>query len=104
MNPQNEKNTNIWAKEFGDDYIGRNNSLSLLSAKKNALLEMFRKVSNVDDIREYGTNIGLNLIAIKELFPDINLFGVDINENAVQQANDTRIAQVELFLNPIKSL
>jgi pseudaminic acid biosynthesis-associated methylase len=89
------KNSNIWAKKFGDDYIGRNNSASLLGSKKNALMSMFQKVSGVNDVREYGANIGLNLIAMKELFPDIDLYGLDINENAVKQANALGVAKVD---------
>ena len=80
----------FWASEFGNDYINRNNSDELLASN----LAFFSKIMNVvnenpEDFLEFGANIGMNLKALKLLFPTSIYSGVEINAEACNQLRQT---------------
>ena len=52
-------------------------------------------MDSVKSIKEFGCNIGLNLMAIKKLNPDIQLSGIEINEEAARKASALKIAEIE---------
>jgi spore coat polysaccharide biosynthesis protein SpsF len=70
---------NFWAGSFGDDYINRNNSPELLASNINFFSNAFKHVGRPKSIIEFGANIGMNLRAIKYLFPNVVLNGIEIN-------------------------
>ncbi len=72
----------FWAGCFGDEYIHRNKSQDLLSANISFFAKIFHVIEPPKSMIEYGPNIGMNMIAIKMLFPSIKLFGVEINQKA----------------------
>lgn len=74
----------FWASEFGDEYVDRNNNLKLLAGKINIFSKVLSKTKNVKSIIEFGSNIGLNLKAIKQLLPDCELSAIEINKKAVE--------------------
>lgn len=76
----------FWAGSFGDDYIGRNSSDSLLMSKVALWSQMLRAANGIDSVLELGCNIGLNLVALRRLNPHISVNGVEINETAAEQA------------------
>ncbi len=77
---------NFWAGEFGSDYIDRNNSDQLLASKIALWGSMLRGASAINSVMEFGCNIGLNLVALKRLKPQLELQGIEINEEAAAQA------------------
>jgi len=69
----------FWKNKFGNDYIQRNKkSNRLVTIGKNLLINKVQ----ISSALELGANIGLNLDALKTLFPGINTSGVEINEKA----------------------
>ena len=85
----------FWAGKFGTDYINRNNSEYLLNSKISIWSRMLRSTNNIKYIREFGCNIGLNLIALKKLNPKFQLSGYEINEEAIKQANKYNIGKIK---------
>lgn len=73
----------FWAGEFGNEYIERNRSS--VAANIHLFSKILSKTSNVNSIIEFGSNIGLNLIAIHQLLPDSSLSAVEINKKAVDE-------------------
>ena len=63
----------FWSEEFGNEYIHRNNTCDLNAKKTAFFCQVFKKTNGVKTILEYGSNIGLNIIAIKQLIPNIEL-------------------------------
>ncbi len=55
---------------------------------------MLRCANNVSSVRELGCNIGLNLLALNRLRPDLELGGIEINKNAAKAAADLGIATI----------
>ncbi|MBK8519572.1 MAG: pseudaminic acid biosynthesis-associated methylase [Chitinophagaceae bacterium] len=72
----------FWSEGFGDDYIGRNQSDQLLASNLNFFSLALKKAGKVNSCKEFGANIGMNLKALKLLYPGINLQAVEINEKA----------------------
>jgi len=75
----------FWAGSFGEEYIGRNKSEEYLASNLNFFSKAFNQVGRPTSLIEFGSNVGMNLRAIKLLFPKINLFGIEINKNAATE-------------------
>jgi spore coat polysaccharide biosynthesis protein SpsF len=73
----------FWAGSFGNEYIDRNQSAQIVAANTALFSKIFLRTSNIQSVLEFGSNIGLNLIAIKQLLPDVELSAIEINEKAV---------------------
>ncbi|PKL42514.1 MAG: pseudaminic acid biosynthesis-associated methylase [Candidatus Riflebacteria bacterium HGW-Riflebacteria-1] len=76
--PQEE----FWAGSFGVDYINRNESPQLLAANLSFYATALKKAGKISSCIEFGANIGMNLKALKLLYPDIALRGIEINPQA----------------------
>lgn len=76
--PQEE----FWAGKFGDEYIARNESNQLLASNLNFFNNALKLSQDIDTAIELGANIGMNLKALKLLFPNLSLDGIEINEKA----------------------
>lgn len=72
----------FWAGEFGTDYIGRNDSQELLSSNLHFFSKALKQAGPVSSCIEIGANIGMNLRALKLLYPATRLKGVEINAQA----------------------
>ena len=77
------KESDFWAGDFGDEYISRNDSEKLLESN----WRLFGKALNETwgecmSVIELGANIGLNIEAIKRIYPHIKAAAVEINEKA----------------------
>jgi pseudaminic acid biosynthesis-associated methylase len=70
----------FWAGEFGNEYIKRNKNHSPNIPFFSRILS---KTTAVKSIIEFGSSIGLNLKAIKNILPDADLSAVEINKEAV---------------------
>ena len=76
---------NFWAGSFGDEYINRNKSEAYLASNLNFFSKAFNQIGRPNSLIEFGANIGMNLKAIKLLFPKIDLFGIEINKIASEE-------------------
>lgn len=74
----------FWAGDFGSEYIGRNNSEELLASNLNFFSQALRQSGQISSCLELGANIGMNLKALKLLYPKITLKGVEINPAAAK--------------------
>ena len=72
----------FWAGEFGTDYIDRNKGGKLLASNLNYFTKALAQSDKITNCIEFGANIGMNLQALRLLYPDIELSGIEINKNA----------------------
>ena len=77
----------FWAGEFGNDYIKRNEDGKILAAKTAFFAKIISCLpgGGVRSCIEFGSNIGLNLMALRRLMPELQLSAVEINEQAAAQ-------------------
>lgn len=75
----------FWVGAFGDEYRERNSGDQLLAANLALFAKAFAGRPAPASVVELGANIGMNLQALKLLFPAIELSAVEINEAAVQE-------------------
>ena len=75
----------FWAEEFGNEYIERNQGDKLLASNLNFFVKALKQAGNVHSCREFGANIGMNLKALKLLFPEIQMKGIEINSEAAKE-------------------
>lgn len=78
----------FWAGEFGNEYIERNKSNEYLASNLNFFSKTFNHIEKPQSLIEFGANIGMNLRAIKLLFPSIELFGIEINSQASSELSE----------------
>ena len=77
----------FWAGKFGTDYVRRNNNEKYVSSNMAFFSKALSKISYPNSIIEFGANIGLNIRALKLLFPDSKLNAIEINKDAVKELN-----------------
>lgn len=75
----------FWAGNFGNEYVKRNQSTNLIASNIVLFSKALQKTSGVKSCIEFGSNIGLNLKALKILFPEQNQYAVEINSDAVNE-------------------
>lgn len=69
----------LWAGEFGNEYIKRNSNVPDRSEFWNRIMQRYKPRT----VLEVGCNIGHNLRFIKAAVPKAELHGVDVNEEAL---------------------
>jgi len=84
---------NFWASEFGKEYISRNNSETLLASNLSFFSNCLKQAVNLKNCIEIGANIGMNLKALKILFPSIEMHAIEINAHAAKILSETIPAQ-----------
>ena len=75
----------FWQGDFGNDYVKRNVGMNLVASNIAMFARILDSTENVKSIIEFGSNIGLNLIALHQLVPDAELTAVEINKEAFSQ-------------------
>lgn len=75
----------FWAGSFGVDYIQRNKSEEYLASNLNFFSKAMQRVGKPSSILEFGANIGMNLRAIRLLFPSIEMNAIEINPTAAAE-------------------
>ena len=87
----------FWAGAFGNDYTQRNRGERLVASNASLFRRLLAKVEAPAgmSVLELGANVGLNLIALRQLLPEARLAAVEINPEAVAQLR--RLAGVEVF-------
>lgn len=97
----------FWAGEFGTEYIGRNDSDELLASNLNFFSQALRVAGRVESCIEFGANIGMNLRALKLLFPAMQQRGIEINPAAARQlarfVGDSNVFSGSIFDYPVAS-
>lgn len=75
----------FWAGSFGSDYIARNRSEELLASNLAFFSRALRGAGVLGSCVELGANIGMNLRALKLLYPAIECSAVEINAEAARE-------------------
>lgn len=75
----------FWAGDFGSEYVKRNQGANWIASNIALFSKALQKTSGVKSCIEFGSNIGLNLKALKILFPEQNQYAVEINSDAVNK-------------------
>ncbi len=78
MKPLTEQEI-FWKSSFTKNYIKRNKDYNRIPTIGKDLLE---NRINIKSVIELGSNIGLNLDALKKIYPDCKTFGIEINKDA----------------------
>ncbi|MDR0801813.1 pseudaminic acid biosynthesis-associated methylase [Fluviicola sp.] len=74
----------FWAGEFGTEYIDRNKSDAYLASNIHFFAQALKQTFQLSSVIEFGANIGMNLKAIRMLYPKVKLEGIEINEDATR--------------------
>lgn len=75
----------FWAGEFGDAYVDRNKGEKLLASNLNFFSKALRGARGVSSCIEFGANIGMNLRAMRLLFPAQEQHAIEINAEAAKE-------------------
>lgn len=95
----------FWAGEFGNAYIEWNRDEQLVNILAVLFGDILKRAPNVQSILELGCNIGLNLRALRQIRPDLELCGYEINEIAYNIAKAHGIAEIahHTIIQPIST-
>ena len=75
----------FWAGDFGTEYSARNVGPNWVASNTALFAKVLARTENVGSVLELGANIGLNLMAIRNLRPEASLAAVEINETAATE-------------------
>jgi spore coat polysaccharide biosynthesis protein SpsF len=75
----------FWSGEFGDTYSARNTGADVIAGNLALFSRILTRTEGVTSVLELGANIGLNLQALRQLIPEGELAGVEINPVAAQE-------------------
>jgi pseudaminic acid biosynthesis-associated methylase len=74
----------FWAESFGNEYIDRNQGEKLLASNLNFFSKALANAGKLNSCIEFGANIGMNIKALKLLYPSMSFKGIEINKNAAK--------------------
>jgi spore coat polysaccharide biosynthesis protein SpsF len=75
----------FWGGDFGSEYIARNQGSQMLASNLALFSKALEKVQKINECIEFGANIGMNLRALKLLYPDQQQYAVEINQTAITE-------------------
>lgn len=75
----------FWSGAFGQDYISRNQGSLLLASNLHFFSQALRRAGRIESCLEFGANIGMNLRALKLLYPALAMRAIEINTEAARQ-------------------
>jgi len=76
----------FWRGKFGDEYISRNESDLLLASNLVLFSRIFESCAETpESFLELGANVGMNIRALKLLFPQSKFTGIEINSEAASR-------------------
>ncbi len=73
----------FWAGEFGNAYVQRSQGELLVAANIDLFSKALRVARRIESCIEFGANVGLNLRALKALYPLMEQHAIEINADAV---------------------
>ena len=75
----------FWAETFGKEYIARNKGEKLLASNLDFFTKALKSTQGVKTCIEFGANIGMNIKALKLLYPEQDHHAIEINSDAVAE-------------------
>ena len=78
----------FWAGPFGTSYISRNKGEALLASNLAFFSRALKQAGPVESCVEFGANIGMNLRALKLLYPSMQQRAIEINPDAARELAD----------------
>src|SRR5215218_7734058 len=90
----------FWSGEFGDDYAARN--VDAWKQRGPFWRDVLARI-DVATVLEVGCNVGANLHWLAQLVPPGGVFGVDVNEEALEQAR-ARVPAADVTLAAAREL
>lgn len=75
----------FWAGEFGTEYIKRNARDKLIASNIALFCKALAHAHSLNSCVEFGANIGLNLRALKALYPNQEQYAIEINPTAADE-------------------
>ena len=75
----------FWAGDFGSDYISRNHGDALLASNLAFFSKALGQARRPETCIEFGANIGMNLKALRLLYPALACHGIEINADAAAE-------------------
>ena len=75
----------FWAGEFGTEYINRNIGDALLASNLNFFSRALARAGKVNNCIEFGANIGMNMRALRLLYPELDGHAIEINPQAAEK-------------------
>jgi pseudaminic acid biosynthesis-associated methylase len=94
--PDRTPQEQLWAGEFGNDYIVRNRDSALVESNRALFAKILSRAQGVTSAIEFGANIGNNLHALRDLLPQGELHAVEINATAAAEIQAWGGATVEV--------
>jgi pseudaminic acid biosynthesis-associated methylase len=98
--PEASRLERLWADEFGDDYVQRNREAG---EGREAFWRELLAERRVDSVLEIGCNVGANLRWIDGIVPSRAVWGIDINEAALQTIRQ-RLPGINAVWSPARAL
>ncbi len=74
----------FWAGEFGNDYVERNNNPTGIARRTALFSKIFSRAMKINSVLEFGSNIGYNLKAIRNILPNTDVSAIELNTKAIQ--------------------
>ena len=74
----------FWSGEFGDNYIERNENKRLLTSNINFFIKSLNRTKDLKTCIEFGSNVGMNIKALKIIYPELEFHAVEINKKAAK--------------------
>ncbi len=85
----------FWASQkWGAEYRDRN-SYDMIKNNISLFSKILNRTSDIKSLIEFGSNIGLNLIALKTLMPDVKYSAIEINKEACLELE--KLDFIEIF-------
>ncbi len=75
----------FWHGEFGSNYVDRNKGVDRVASNTFFFSKILSATKGVSSIIEFGSNIGLNLMALRQIKPHADLCGIEINPKAAEE-------------------
>lgn len=91
----------FWAGQFGNEYIKRNSDTQMIASNLNLFSRIIQHTGKLDSVIEFGSNVGLNITALKQLLPKTSFHAVEINKKACDDL--ARIAGLTVYNESILS-
>ena len=78
----------FWAGEFGAAYMTRNAGEQLLASNLHFFSNALKAAGPIESCLELGANIGMNLRALRLLYPALTMKAVEIHDEAARSLGD----------------
>lgn len=75
----------FWAGSFGNEYTNRNQGEQDLACNTALFGRILSRTTGIATVIEFGSNVGLNLMAVKRLLPQVEMSAIEINAAAARQ-------------------